>query len=177
MWLSVVVLLVAPLLPLRLVMQELLGELLGWGVPPALAHYEHVLEGHALHRDSTAAEAVLDRISAAGHAPLLRTYNRALHGVGKCGDLAAADRIYRRMRAQSVRPDQQTMRALFMCVRMHASNVRVTTARRMAACRPGDRCGNRGGGACAAQQSHTTGHAAACTALHTPTAHMFATLS
>jgi pentatricopeptide repeat protein len=82
---------------------------------------------------------VLDRILAAGHIPVLRTYNRLLHGVALNGDLATASRMYLRLRAQGIVPDEQTMRALFKCVGMYASDLRVETARKMAQAKPGDR--------------------------------------
>jgi pentatricopeptide repeat protein len=97
------------------------------------------MEAHALHRDIAASEGVLDRLAAAGHHPTLCTYNRLLHGVSINGDLVAAMRVYARMRLQGLQPDIQTMRALFKCVRLYASNVRVATARKVAAQGP-DRC-------------------------------------
>lgn len=116
---------------------------MGWGVTPSLEHYETLMEGHALHRDVGAAEAVLDRLAAAGHQPVLRTFNRLLHGVAINGDLAAAMRVYGRMRLHGgLAPDMQTMRALFKCVRLYASNVRVLTARRVAQ-HQADRCVSR----------------------------------
>lgn len=119
--------------------QELLSELLGWSVRPGLPHYEALAEAYALHRDLPGAEAVLDRIVAAGHIPLLRTYNRLLQGAALNGGLAAAGRIYGRLKAQGLAPDEQTMRALFLCVRRYASLVRVETARSMVQHKPGDR--------------------------------------
>lgn len=111
--------------------QELLAELMGWGVTPALEHYEHIMEAYALHRDLAAAEGVLDRLAAAGHSPVLRTYNRLLHGVAINGDLVAAMRVYDRLRLQGLQPDMQTMRGLFKTVRLYASLVRVLTARKL----------------------------------------------
>jgi pentatricopeptide repeat protein len=117
----------------------LLCELLGWGVAPSLQHYEHLAETYALHRDVAAAEQVLDRMQAAGHTPLLRSYNMLLSGVAMNGDMAAATRVYARLKAQGLTPDEQTMRALFKCVRVYAGRVRVDTARKQALAKPGDR--------------------------------------
>lgn len=124
---------------LRACLQELFGEMMGWGVIPSVAAYEAVMEAHAQHRDLAAAEGVLDRMQAAGHQPVLRTYNRLLHGVALNGDLAAAIRVYNRQRLQGLQPDIQTMRALFKCVRLYASNVRVATARSISQANAGDR--------------------------------------
>lgn len=120
-------------------LQELLGELMGWGVTPTLAHYEHVAEAYALHGKHGSAVAVLDRIYAAGHTPVLRTYNRLLHGLATRGELLLVGRVYLRLKMQGLVPDEQTLRALFKCVRMYASNVRVHTARKLAQLKPGDR--------------------------------------
>jgi pentatricopeptide repeat protein len=120
-------------------LQELLCELMGWGVAPSLHHYEHLAETYALHKDVAAAEQVLDRMQAAGHTPLLRSYNRLLSGISMNGDMGAATRIYARLKAQGLQPDEQTMRALFKCVRVYAGRVRVDTARKQALAKPGDR--------------------------------------
>lgn len=122
-----------------LLLQEVLGELMGWGVTPTLAHYEHLAEAYALHGKHGSATAVLDRICAAGHTPVLRTYNRLLHSLAGRGELRSVNRVYLRLRMQGLVPDQQTIRALFKCVRMYASNVRVLTARRLGQLKPGDR--------------------------------------
>ena len=55
------------------------------------------------------------------------------------GDLATAIRMYNRLRLQGLQPDMQTMRALFKCVRMYATNVRVVTARSISQAKAGDR--------------------------------------
>lgn len=115
--------------------------MMSWGVIPSVAAYETVMEAYALHRDMAPAEAMLDRMQAAGHQPVLRTYNRLLHGVALNGDLAAAMRVYNRLRLQGLQPDEQTMRTLFKCVRMYASNVRVATARSISLAKAGDRYG------------------------------------
>lgn len=120
-------------------MQELLGELMGWSVVPTLAHYEHLAEAYALHGDPSTAAGILDRIYAAGHTPILRTYNRILHAIAIRGDLKSVSTVYLRLKMQGLVPDEQTMRALFKCVRTYASNVRVQTARQLAQLKPGDR--------------------------------------
>jgi hypothetical protein len=43
-------------------LQELLLELMGWGVTPTLAHYEHIMEAYLMHRDIPAAEQVIDGV-------------------------------------------------------------------------------------------------------------------
>lgn len=116
--------------------------MMGWGIAPTLSHYEHLMETYTLHRDLAAAEQALDRMQAVGHTPLLRTYNRLLHGISLNGDIAVASRVYMRLKAQGLLPDQQTMRALFKCVRQYASRVRVDTARKIAQAKPGDRWGS-----------------------------------
>ncbi|KAF6259594.1 hypothetical protein COO60DRAFT_996241 [Scenedesmus sp. NREL 46B-D3] len=118
--------------------EELLCELMGWGVAPSLQHFEHLAEAYALHREVAAAEAVLDRMQAAGHTPLLRTYNRLLSGIAMNGDMGAATRVFARLKTQGLAPDEQTMRALFKCVRLYAGMVRVNTARKQALGKPGD---------------------------------------
>jgi pentatricopeptide repeat protein len=120
-------------------LQELLGEMMSWGVIPTVGAYEAVMEAYAQHRDLAPAEAVLDRMQAAGHQPVLRSFNRLLNGVAVNGDLAAAIRVYNRLRLQGLQPDMQTMRALFKCVRMYATNVRVVTARSISQAKAGDR--------------------------------------
>jgi pentatricopeptide repeat protein len=120
-------------------LQELLCELMGWGVAPSLHHYEHLAETYALHKDVAAAEQVLDRMQAAGHTPLLRSYNRLLSGIAMNGNMGAATRVYARLKAQGLQPDEQTMRGLFKCVRVYAGRVRVDTARKQALAKPGDR--------------------------------------
>lgn len=121
-----------------LLLQALLSELMGWGVTPSCVHYECLAESYALHQDVAAAEQVFDRMQAAGHTPLLRSYNRLLNGIAMYGDMAAATRIYARFKAQGLKPDEQMMRALFKCVRLYASRVRVETARKQALAKPGD---------------------------------------
>ncbi|WIA30492.1 hypothetical protein OEZ86_000576 [Tetradesmus obliquus] len=119
-------------------LEALLSELMGWGVTPSCVHYECLAESYALHQDVAAAEQVFDRMQAAGHTPLLRSYNRLLNGIAMYGDMAAATRIYARFKAQGLKPDEQMMRALFKCVRLYASRVRVETARKQALAKPGD---------------------------------------
>ena len=113
--------------------------MMGWGGAPSLAHYEHLLEAYAFHGKLHSAAAVLDRIYAAGHIPLLRTYNRLLHGLATRGDIKQASHVYLRLRMQGLVPDEQTLRGLFKCVRMYASNIRVESARKLAQLKPGDR--------------------------------------
>lgn len=119
--------------------QELIGEVMGWGVKPSLAHFEHLAEAYAVHGKLGSAVAVLDRIYAAGHTPLLRTYNRLLHGLATRGDIKEANCVYLRLKMQGLVPDAQTMRGLFKCVRMYGIHVRVESARRLAQLKPGDR--------------------------------------
>uniref|UniRef100_A0A383VS54 PROP1-like PPR domain-containing protein n=1 Tax=Tetradesmus obliquus TaxID=3088 RepID=A0A383VS54_TETOB len=119
-------------------LEALLSELMGWGVTPSCVHYECLAESYALHQDVAAAEQVFDRMQAAGHTPLLRSYNRLLNGIAMYGDMVAATRIYARFKAQGLKPDEQMMRALFKCVRLYASRVRVETARKQALAKPGD---------------------------------------
>jgi pentatricopeptide repeat protein len=101
--------------------------------------YETLMEAYASHMDMRPAEAILDRMQAAGLQPVMRSYNRLLHGVALNGDLTAAIRVYNRMKLQGLPPDIQTLRCLFKCVRMYASKVRVASARAISLQKAGDR--------------------------------------